>query len=294
MELTTLKAFIAVAENRSFSLAAEKIFLTQPAISKRIATLESQLGTALFDRIGRQIQLTEAGRALLPRAQKIINEVEDSRRAIANLSRKVEGKLRIGTSHHIGLHRLPSVLRQYIQRYPDVELDLRFMDSEEACRAVERGEIELGIVTLPLTPNEHLKLRPVWKDHLLLITGQDHPFVGRETVKIAELGQYPAILPATGTYTRQLVENTFAEYGVSPKSVIDTNYLETIKMLVSVGMGWSILPSTMLDETIVSYQVDHFNIVRQLGTVTHVRYTLSNAAVAMQELIYTSSGDNGG
>ena len=293
MEITALKAFIAVAENRSFSIAAEKIFLTQPAISKRIATLESQLGTALFDRISRQIQLTEAGRALLPRAQKIINEVEDSHRAIANLSHKVEGKLRIGTSHHIGLHRLPSVLRQYIQRYPDVELDLHFMDSEEACRAVERGEIELGIVTLPLTPNEHLKLQPVWEDHLQLITGRDHPFVGRKTIKIAELGQYPAILPATGTYTRQLVENTFAEYGVIPKSVIDTNYLETIKMLVSVGMGWSILPSTMLDETIVSYQVDHFNITRQLGTVTHVRYTLSNAAVAMQELIYASSGKHG-
>lgn len=293
MEITTLKAFIAVAENRSFSIAAERVFVTQPAISKRIATLESQLGTALFDRIGRQIQLTEAGRALLPRAQKIINEVEDSRRAIANLSHKVEGKLRIGTSHHIGLHRLPSVLRQYIQRYPDVELDLRFMDSEEACRAVERGELELGIVTLPLTPNEHLKLRPVWEDRLQLITGRDHPFEGRKTVKIAELGQYPAILPATGTYTRQLVESTFAEYGVNPKSVIDTNYLETIKMLVSVGMGWSILPSTMLDETIVSYQVDHFNITRQLGTVTHVRYTLSNAAVAMQELIYASSGANG-
>ena len=285
MEITALKAFIAVAENHSFSIAAEKIFLTQPAISKRIATLESQLGTALFDRIGRQIKLTEAGRALLPRAIKIINEVEDSRRAIANLSHKVEGKLTIGTSHHIGLHRLPPVLREYIQRYPDVELDLHFMDSEEACRAVERGELELGIVTLPLNPGEHLKLKPLWKDSLQLVTGREHPFVGCKTVQLEELGQHPAILPATGTYTRQLVESTFAECDITPKSVIDTNYLETIKMLVSVGMGWSILPTTMFDETIVSYEVEPFNITRQLGSVTHVRYTLSNAAEAMQSLI---------
>lgn len=288
MEIAALKAFIAVAENRSFSVAAEKIFLTQPAISKRIAILESQLGTALFDRIGRQIQLTEAGRALLPRALKIINEVEDSRRAIANLSHKVEGKLSIGTSHHIGLHRLPPVLREYIQRYPDVELDLHFMDSEEACRAVERGELELGIVTLPLNPDEHLKLIPLWEDTLQLVTGRDHPFVGRKSIKLEELGEHSAILPSTGTYTRQLVESTFAECGISPKSVIDTNYLETIKMLVSVGMGWSILPTSMIDETIASYKVKPFNISRQLGSVTHVRYTLSNAAVAMQELIEAS------
>jgi len=285
MEITALKAFIAVAENSSFSIAADKIFITQPAISKRIAILESQLSTSLFDRIGRQIQLTEAGRALLPRALKIINEVDDSRRAIANLSHKIEGKLSIGTSHHIGLHRLPPVLREYIQRYPDVELDLNFMDSEEACRAVERGEVELGIVTLPLNPNEHLNLMPVWKDRLQLITGKDHPFVGRKMIKIEELAQHPAILPASGTYTRQLVENAFAKCGITPKSVIDTNYLETIKMLVSVGMGWSILPTSMLDKTIVSYEVEPFNISRQLGSVTHVRYTLSNAAVAMQEMI---------
>jgi DNA-binding transcriptional LysR family regulator len=287
MEITALKAFIAVAENHSFSIAAERIFLSQPAISKRIAILESQLGTALFDRIGRQIHLTEAGRSLLPRARKIINEVEDSRRAIANLSHKIEGRLSIGTSHHIGLHRLPPVLRQYIQSYPDVELDLHFMDSEEACRAVERGELELGIVTLPLTPNEHLKLKPVWQDRLQLVTGRDHPFVGHRSIKLEALGQHSAILPASGTYTRQLVESTFNACGIIPKSIIDTNYLETIKMLVSVGMGWSILPATMLDETIVSYKLKPFNISRQLGTVTHVRYTLSNAAVAMQALIET-------
>lgn len=287
MEITALKAFIAVAENHSFSIAAEKIFLTQPAISKRIATLESQLGTSLFDRIGRQIKLTEAGRALLPRALKIINEVEDSRRAIANLSHKVEGKLSIGTSHHIGLHRLPPVLREFIQRYPDVELDLHFMDSEEACRAVERGELELGIVTLPLNPDKHLKLKPIWKDRLQLVTGRDHPFVGSKQIPLDELGQHPAILPASGTYTRQLVETTFMTYNITPKSVIDTNYLETIKMLVSVGMGWSILPASMLDKTLISYSVEPFDISRQLGTVTHVRYSLSNAAIAMQELIET-------
>ncbi len=291
MQIVALKAFIAVAENLSFSIAAEKIFITQPAISKRIANLESQLGSALFDRIGRQVRLTDAGRALLPRALNIINELEDSRRAIANLSHKIEGKLTIGTSHHIGLHRLPPILRQYIHCYPDVTLDLHFLDSEEACRAVERGELELGIVTLPLNPAKQLKLRPFWKDKMQLVSARDHPFGSAQKIELEALGQQPAILPAPGTYTRQLVDRAFAGFAITPRSIIDTNYLETIKMLVSVGMGWSILPTTMIDETIVSHRVEPLNISRQLGSVTHRRYTLSNAAMAMEAVIQNSISD---
>ncbi|MDH5778224.1 MAG: LysR family transcriptional regulator, partial [Gammaproteobacteria bacterium] len=134
MDLNNLTTFVAVAETGSFSQTSEQLFLTQPAISKRIAALEDELGTSLFDRIGRSVSLTEAGQALLPRAHKILLEVEDSRRAISNLSGNISGKLSIGTSHHIGLHRLPPVLRQFNIAYPDVELDIHFMDSEEACR----------------------------------------------------------------------------------------------------------------------------------------------------------------
>ena len=155
MDIDSLQAFIAVAENQSFSLAAEHLYLTQPAISKRIAALESELDTRLFDRIGRKVELTESGNALLPRARNILLDVEDSRRAISNLSGKITGKLSIGTSHHIGLHRLPPVLRSFTKKYPEVELDLHFMDSEEACQAVAHGDLELGIVTLPLnTPDD--------------------------------------------------------------------------------------------------------------------------------------------
>ena len=96
MDINNLKTFVSVAETRSFSLASENLFLTQPAISKRIAALESELATALFDRIGRQITLTEAGRALLPRARKILDELEDSRRAIRNLSGNRSEERRVG------------------------------------------------------------------------------------------------------------------------------------------------------------------------------------------------------
>ena len=119
MDIAALKAFIAVADSGSFSLAAEQLFLTQPAISKRVSALENELEARLFDRIGRSVSLTEAGQALLPRARNILLNLEDSVRALSNLSGEVHGTLRFGTSHHIGLRRLPPVLKAFVQAYPD-------------------------------------------------------------------------------------------------------------------------------------------------------------------------------
>lgn len=107
MDLANLSAFIAIAETGSFSGAGERLHLTQPAISKRIAGLEQQLDVRLFDRLGREVTLTEAGRALLPRAYQILNVLDDTRRALTNLTGEVSGRLTLATSHHIGLHRLP-------------------------------------------------------------------------------------------------------------------------------------------------------------------------------------------
>jgi len=140
MDLANLNAFIAVAETRSFSLAAERLHLTQPAVSKRIAALEAQLDVRLFDRLGREIGLTEAGRALLPRAYQILNVLDDTRRALTNLNGDIGGRLSLATSHHIGLHRLPPLLRAFTRAHPQVSLDIRFLDSEVAyeryCTAV--------------------------------------------------------------------------------------------------------------------------------------------------------------
>ena len=130
MDISALQAFLAVAESGSFSRAAEKIYLTQPAISKRIAALERQVGARLFDRIGRGIRLTEAGEVLLIRARAVLKELEDVKLSIANLSGTIAGELSLATSHHIGLHRLPPALKRFHETYTKVRLNLHFMDSE--------------------------------------------------------------------------------------------------------------------------------------------------------------------
>ena len=282
MDIAVLQAFVAVAESGSFSMASERLFLTQPAISKRIAQLEAELTARLFDRIGRGVSLTESGYALLPRARHILLEVEDSRRVISNLSGTISGRLRVGTSHHIGLHRLPPVLRRYSASYPEVELDLHFMDSEEACRAVLHGDLELGVVTLPLESATELETRLVWPDPLDFIVNPDHP-LGTTTTPLdpARLCEHPAILPAPGTYTREVIEQAFKPLGLSIPIRMATNYLETIKMMVSVGLGWSVLPRTMLTDELRVIKVSNIHLSRRLGTVWHGSRTLSNAAQAM-------------
>lgn len=287
MDISALKAFIAVADHGSFSLAAEKLFLTQPAISKRIAALETELDARLFDRIGRTISLTEAGQALLPRAQHILLQLEDSIREISNLSGEVHGTLRFGTSHHIGLHRLPPVLRDYIHTYPQVRMDIRFMDSEQACQAVERGELELGVVTLPPEPSSSLATTLVWKDPLCVATAADHPLADKARAGLDDLARYPAILPAVNTYTRQIAERAFDKLGLQLDIALSTNYLETIKMLVSVGIGWSLLPVNMLDQQVIRIAVKGLALQRELGIVRHRKRTLSNAALALINSLQT-------
>lgn len=286
MDIAELKAFIAVAEHASFSMAANTLFLTQPAISKRIAALESSVDARLFDRIGRTISLTEAGQALLPRARKILIELDDSVRAIANLSGHVAGTLRFATSHHIGLHRLPSALKQFTRKYPDVRLDIRFMDSEAACQAVEHGELELGIVTLPPKPSPNLTTEIIWADPLCFIVANDHPLAKRKHIQLVDLARHPAIFPASNTYTRQIAEAAFSRIGLELDIALSTNYLETIKMLVSVGIGWGLLPTTLQDDQLIKLEVSGFQLSRDLGVVFHRQRSLSNAANALTQILH--------
>jgi len=289
METANLSAFLAVAQTGSFSRAAQQLHLTQPAVSKRIAALESTLGSRLFDRIGREVGLTEAGRALLPRARHILAELADTQRQLHNLSGRVEGTLLLGTSHHIGLHRLPPVLRAFAGRHPEVRLDLRFMASESIIEAVADGGLEFGIVTLPDDAEERpLELLPVWEDPMVVVAGADHPLAGVAPWEPRALEAYPAILTDAGTYTRTLVDRGLAAAGLRVHTSFTTNYLETIKMMVTVGLGWSVLPETMLGPELVSRPLAP--MVRRLGVVRHAGRTLSNAARAMIRLLEESRG----
>jgi DNA-binding transcriptional LysR family regulator len=290
MDWAGLNAFVAVVDRGGFSAAAEHLHLTQPAVSKRIAQLEQSLDTRLFDRLGRQILLTEAGRLLLPRARQMLAEAEATRRALADLGQEIGGRLSLATSHHIGLHRLPPLLRRFGVDHPRVALDIRFMDSEQAYAQVLAGEVELAVTTLgPAAPP--LRATPVWDDPLCFAVAPDHPLARQPRVSLADLAAHPAVLPDPGTFTHGIVAATFARRGLVLQLRMTTNYMETIKMMVATGLAWSALPHIMVDPQLCVLPVPGVRLSRQLGYVTHGGRSLSRAAQAFIELLGSGRAD---
>ncbi|WP_437881273.1 LysR family transcriptional regulator [Pseudomonas sp. LRF_L74] len=285
MDLANLNAFIAIAESGSFSEAAERLHLTQPAVSKRIASLEQQLDMRLFDRLGREINLTEAGRALLPRAYQILNVLDDTRRALSNLNGEITGRLTLATSHHIGLHRLPPILRAFTRAHPQVALDIQFLDSEVAYEEILHGRAELAVITLAPETREPVRAVAVWDDPLDFVAAPEHPLILNGIASLADIAHHPAVFPGDNTFTHHIVQRLFEAAGLTPNIGMSTNYLETIKMMVSIGLAWSVLPRTMLDEQVTRLPLPGIQLRRQLGYILHRERTLSNAARAFMALL---------
>ena len=285
MDLASLNAFIAVAETGSFSQAGERLHLTQPAISKRIAALEHQLAVRLLDRLGRKTHLTEAGQALLPRAYQILNALDDTRRTLSNLQGDVGGRLTLATSHHIGLHRLPPLLRRFTQEHPQVTLDIHFLDSEIAYEEVLHGQAELAVITLAPETVFPLQAISIWNDPLDFVAAPGHPLARHANAALSDVASYPAVFPGENTFTHRIVRDLFEQQHLKANISMSTNYLETIKMLVSIGLAWSILPRTMLDDQVVRLPVPDIQLQRQLGYILHTGRTLSNAARAFIKLL---------
>ena len=157
-----------------------------------------------------------------------------------------------------------------------MELDLHFMDSEDALAGVEQGKIELAIITLPENLDKHLKSIPLWHDPMQIVCASDHALTS--STDITDLVHHPAILPDSHTITRQLVEATLHQHDVDINVRLSSNHLESIRMMVEIGLGWSVLPETLLSDNLQSIYVKDIVFVRKLGAVIHRQRTLTKAA----------------
>lgn len=291
MDLEQLRAFVTIVDAGGVSAAAQALNRTQSAVTKRLQALERAAGQPLMDRLARTLVLTPAGQRLLPHARRVLTEADAARRALDETADALTGSLAIATSHHIGLHRLPPVLEGFVRDHPGVDLHIDFLDSEDGCAAVAQGTRELAIVTLPDAPNPVLATRVVWDDPLVFVAAPDHPLATRSTggapIAIDTLAAHPAILPDARTFTHRRIAAALAQAGLRPQIRMATNYLETIRMLVGIGLGWSALPATMVDERLVRLDVP-ITLDRALGTVVHRDRTLSGAAQALCERLHRS------
>lgn len=288
MDVAALQAFLEVAESESFTEAASALHLTQPAVSKRIANLEATLGCPLFDRIGRRVSLTRAGKALEPHARRVLQELSLATRSVHAERDDIGGELRVATSHHLGLHRLPRLLRQYSVAFPQVSLQLTFMDSEKAYEAVARGDVELAVVTLAPQPVSAVVSYPLWDDPLSVMVASDHRLLRLSSLDCRVLAADRAVLPGLDTYTGRLVKTQFDQRGLELQVAMSTNYLETVRMLASVGFGWTVLPDTMQGPDLLPLSVPELSLKRSLGYIHHNQRSLSRAAQAFLQTLQSS------
>lgn len=268
----TISAYLAVAETGSFSAAASKLFITQPAVSKRIALLEQLIGLPLFERHTRQILLTEAGERLLPIARQVRQVLEEFASAARETNQPLTGRLRIALSHYAGLHLLPAALAEFSQRYPAVLLDLQFMDSEAAILAVAQGRVRLAFGTLGLaavsnSSNALIHTTPLWRERLVPLCALRHPHENLQALA----QNLPIILPAAQTSTRQAIDCWLIAQDIAPLAVIEVNQLDSIALLVGTGIGWSVLPETLKNPQLKQIATPNTPPPeRTLGLITHV------------------------
>ncbi len=166
-----------------------------------------------------------------------------------------------------------------------LSIDVDFMDSEKAYEGILHGRFEVAVITLAPEAHPKIEAKIIWPDPLVFMISEDHPLIHETTPTLEDLRDYPAILPGLGTYTGRMTRTLFEQRRVPLPPTMTTNYLETIKMMVSIGLGWSLLPESMMDSGIRILKVSGVNIQRELGYIHHREKSLSNAAKAFIHLL---------
>lgn len=245
--LDHLQTFADVVRLGSFSAAAARLNLTQPAVSLQIRQLEQKLGLKLIERVGRKATPTAAGRALLQHAPQIDAAVNAALEDLAQHGREVTGRVRIGIGATACIHLLPPVLSQLRRRFPKLDLVVNTGNAPEIVRLIEENSLDLGLVTLP--PNAKslgraLEVTPLIDDDFVAITSRHHALPDPATP--AALMQRPLVIPEPGGNTRSLIDGWFAAGGQAPKPGMELDSVEAIKQLVGAGLGCSVLPGMAL------------------------------------------------
>lgn len=240
MELAQLEAFLQVAHHRSFSRAAEALFLTQPSVTARIQSLEREIGERLFERTGRSVTLTDAGIAFLPHAQRALTAVQEGQDAINAVRHGDVGSVRLGASTSIATYVLPGILKKFHQERPRVHVHLSSGNSEEMIAALIAGEIHVAICRL--TQHPEVESLHLFNDDLALVVGVNHPFASKGRVSVQEAGREPFLFFERSSSYHSLIYSMFLRAGVVPESIMELDSMETTKHLVEAGLGISILP----------------------------------------------------
>lgn len=246
MEFDQLKGFYFVAKLGSFTAAASRLYLSQPAISLQVKALEKEIGERLFERFGRKVRLTPVGRAIFDEAEDLVGKLDEIQHIAKQFKSLGRGVLALGASDTTSIHVLPDLLRSFLERHPNVQLSISSFFSSEVTRRVLDREIDLGIVTLPVVDSK-LEVLPLFRQRLVCIVSRNHRLAARKRVGIEEVGAERLILLERGSSARQQICEVLGGGCETKEPVLELSNFEIIKRYVEVGLGVSVIPETAVD-----------------------------------------------
>ncbi|RUT36262.1 LysR family transcriptional regulator [Paenibacillus zeisoli] len=246
-----LHIFYTVAEKGSFSAAAQALHMTQPAVTMQIQSLEDYFGTKLLVRSTKRIELSEAGRALMPYAERGIDLMRETESAMARFTHMLEGRLQLGASLTIGEYVLPRLLGPFGQQYPHINIVLKVMNTAEILEQILHHQLSFGLVEAAVQ-HPDMVMEPVMQDELKLIVPAEHPLTQQGEVYLREVLDYPFVLREKGSGTRQVMEEELTRLQVDldlVKTVMDLGSTGAVKSAVEAGFGITMLsPSSVKHE----------------------------------------------
>ena len=288
LDLHKLRLFAAVAEQEHYSRAAEALGISQPALSVHVRDLERYLGVALFERSGRNVRLTDAGRLVQGYARRILALTVELDEAIDDLRGLRAGQLRIGASTTVGEYLLPATLGAFRRRYPGIGVAVEIANTARIIDRLRHGELHLGLVGEPLADPE-LEMTPYRDDELVLIVPPGHRWAGR-AVKLEELASEPLITREAGSATRAVAEAVLAAAEFQPRASLELGGTEALKGAVAAGLGVAFVSACAVERELAmghlaKAAVAGLTIRRQFQIVRRRGHRLTAAETAFLPLL---------
>jgi DNA-binding transcriptional LysR family regulator len=248
VDLGQIEAFVQVAQHRSFSKAAEALFLTQPSVTARIQSLERDLGESLFERNGRGVRMTEMGVAFLPFARRALKALQDGRDSIDGMRNLDIGSLKLGSALTVSTYVLPKILKKYTTTYPGVEVSVHTGRSEQVLHMVLQDEVHCALERT--VHHAEIVTVPLYEDDLVLVAPPEHRFAQKRGATVEEIGREPLILFDKGSSYNALIQGVFRQHGIVPKTTMDMDTIEATKKMVEEGLGIALLPKVSTEREV--------------------------------------------
>jgi DNA-binding transcriptional LysR family regulator len=292
MDLRQLEVFVGVYDVRSFSRAASALRLTQSTVSEHVRLLEDEVGTRLFDRLGRETVPTRAGELLYGYARRMLDLRTEARQALDQFLGQVTGTLTVGASTIPGEYVLPPMIGRFRARHPRVSITLHIADSRGIVQAVMDGHVELGVVGAD-PGNRILEVRALMPDELVVVVPPGHPWAGRAEATLEELGREPLVVREPGSGSRQALERALEEAGSSLAAmnvIAEMGSTGAIKQAVKAGVGLSIMSRRAVEDEcrlglVGCVRLRELAVTRQFYVVTHAGRSRSPLCRAFLEFL---------